>query len=100
VKKVVPFKKMWEDAQVVILENELENLNIVERYNGGFVVREENGMEFINREDFVDFWCKMLCNKEVSKDDAAKERKAMYIYDIVKNLPYVIENSDILKLVD
>lgn len=97
---MVPFKKMWEDALTLISENELEDISIVESYKGGFVVKEKNDTEFINKEDFVDFWCKMLYNREVAKDEAIQGRKSRYIYQIIRNLPYVDESCNVLKLVD
>ncbi|MCD3193809.1 hypothetical protein G8S49_04085 [Clostridium botulinum C] len=98
---MVPFKRVWEDAVTMVSKDEVKDVNIVETYNGGFVVAEENeDTEFINKDDFVYFWSKMICNNEVSKKEVENGRRLKYVYQIVKKLPYVSENSDSLKVID
>ena len=36
-KRVIPFKKVWEDSLTMISKDEVKELNIVETYKGGFV---------------------------------------------------------------
>ncbi|MCY6957670.1 MULTISPECIES: hypothetical protein [Clostridium] len=97
---MVPFKKMWEDAFGIISKDEVEDIYIVEKYSTGFVIEEEGITKFITKDDFVDFWCRMLCFKEFSKEDANKQDKFKYVYHVVKKLPYIKENSGVLQLVD
>ena len=97
---MIPFKRMWEDTSEMILKDEVKDVLITEKYKGGFVVEEEGTTEFINKEDFVDFWCKLLCFEEFSKEEAIKQGKLKYVYEIIKNLPYVNESSNVLRLVD
>lgn len=97
---MIPFKKMWEDALTMVLQDEVQNVYIIEKYKGGFVVEEEGNTEFINKEDFVDFWCRMLCFSEFSKEEAIKQGKLKYVYEVIKNLPYVKESANVLRLVE
>ncbi|KEI04626.1 hypothetical protein IRP63_09535 [Clostridium botulinum] len=97
---MVPFKRVWEDAIRMVSKDEIKDINIVETYKGGFVVEENKDTEFINKDDFVYFWSKMICNNEVLKEEVSSGRKLKYVYEIVKNLPYISENANGLKLVD
>ncbi|MCY6484645.1 hypothetical protein OW763_09865 [Clostridium aestuarii] len=97
---MIPFKKMWEDVSAIISDNTIGEIDIVEKYNTGFVISEDGVTKFVNKDDFVNFWCKMLCFKEFSKEDADKEDKLIYVYEVIKNLPYITESSNVLKLVD
>lgn len=97
---MIPFKKMWEDALSMISKDEITNIYITEKYRSGFVVEEEGITEFINKDDFIEFWCKMLCFKEFSKEDALQQGKLKYVYEVIKKLPYVNERSNVLRLMD
>lgn len=97
---VIPFQKMWEDALSIISKKEIKDVNIVETYKGGFIVEEGDITEFVNKDDFVDFWCKMLCFKEFSKNEAKNHHKLKYVYKVIEKLPYVNESCDTLKLLD
>lgn len=97
---MIPFKKMWEDAFIVISEDKFDDIDIVETYSTGFVVEEEGMAKFINKEDFADFWCRMLCFNEVSQEELNNEGNFKYIYNVVKRLPYIKEKSGVLRLVD
>lgn len=99
-KAVIPFQKMWEDALSMISKEEIKDMNIVETYKGGFIVEEGDVTEFINKDDFVDFWCKMLCYKEFPKDEAKDHHKLKYVYKVIEKLPYVNESTNKLKLVE
>nr|WP_272509040.1 hypothetical protein [Clostridium ganghwense] len=91
---------MWEDAVVMISKDEVKDIDIIEKYKTGFVIREEGTTKFVTKEDFVDFWCRMLCFNEFSKEEANKQDALKYVYKVIKNLPYISESADVLKLVD
>lgn len=99
-KTVIPFQKMWEDALSMISKEEIKDMNIVETYKGGFIVEEGDITEFVNKDDFVYFWCKMLCCKEFPREEAINDHKLKYVYKVIKKLPYVDESSNRLKLVE
>lgn len=98
---MVDFKTMWGDVCSILSKDEIKDIDIIEKYSTGFVVKENDNIEFITKDDFVDFWCKLLCTKEISKAQLLREDKAnlRYVYDVVKYLPYIKENGDILKLI-
>lgn len=97
---MIPFKKMWEDAFNMISKDEVKDIDIVEKYRTGFVIIEEGNTKFVTKDDFVDFWCRMLCYKEFSREEANKQDGLKYVYKVIKNLPYISENSGVLKLVE
>lgn len=99
---MIHFKTMWDDVCNILSHNEIENLEILENYKTGFIVKTEHGTEFITKDDFVDFWCHMLCfNKitEIDIDKNGRETKKC-ICDIVKNLPYINDSNGIITLVE
>ncbi|KEH97867.1 hypothetical protein Z968_08745 [Clostridium novyi A str. 4552] len=97
---MIPFKKVWEDSLAMISKDEVKELNIVETYKGGFVVKEDEDMEFINKDDFIYLWSKMICNNNISEDDALVNEKFRCVYQILKKLPYISESTTGLKIVD
>ncbi|MEW8956330.1 hypothetical protein [Clostridium sp.] len=98
----VAFKKMWEDVNMLINEENNIDLEIVDIFSSGFVVNSNNERVFLTKDHFVDFWCNMLYYNKVSKEEMikSKNRYMAYIYDIVKHLPYITEGKDELILVD
>lgn len=99
---MVAFKKMWDDVCVILEGNKVEDLQIVENYNNGFVVRENEETHFVNKDDFVDLWCNMLCFNKVEKNHFMQEGKSSfkYVYEIIKTLPYVTESEGSLNLTE
>ncbi|MGH4121693.1 MAG: hypothetical protein ACREV6_01950 [Clostridium sp.] len=98
---MVAFKKMWEDVRLILSNKEYSDVEILERFNCGFTVKERDNIIFITRDDFVDFWCKLLYYNELSLEQVLKEDKSKpkYIYTIIKQLPYISENSGVIKLI-
>ena len=98
---MVAFKKMWEDVGQILSNEEYSDVKILERFNCGFTVKEREDIIFITRDDFVDFWCKLLYYNELSLEQVLKDNKlkSKYIYTIVKQLPYVSENFGVIKLI-
>ena len=98
---MVAFKKMWEDVGALLSNNEYSDIKIVQRFNCGFTVKESDNTIFITRDDFVDFWCKLLYYNELSLEQVLKENKSKpkYIYTIIKQLPYISENCGVIKLI-
>lgn len=99
---MVAFNKMWDDVCVILANNEVKDLQIVENYNSGFVVKENENTYFVNKDDFVDFWCNMLFFNKVDKDSFAQGQKSAfkYVYKIIKNLPYITESEGTLNLTE
>lgn len=96
---MVAFKKMWEDVRLILLNDEYSDIEILEKFTCGFTVKERDDTIFITRDDFVDFWCKLLYYNELSleqvlKDDKSKQK---YIFTIIKQLPYISESSGVIK---
>ena len=98
---MVAFKRMWEDVGAILSNKEYSDVEILERFNCGFTVKEREAIIFITRDDFVDFWCKLLYYNELSLEQVLKDNKSKskYIYTIVKQLPYVSENFGVIKLI-
>lgn len=99
---MVAFKKMWDDVSVILSNDEVKNIQIIEKYKSGFVVKDENDTHFVTKDDFVDFWCNMLCFNKVEKDQILNNGKSglKYVYEIIKTLPYINEKEGILKLIE
>lgn len=97
---MVAFKTMWNDVCGSISNSKIEDIEILEEFKSGFVVKDKEDTHFITKDDFVDFWCSMLCFNEVEKDSILKEgkQKLRYVYEIVKTLPYINEKEGILRL--
>jgi hypothetical protein len=98
---MVAFEKMWGDVgELLRCAGALDNMHMLEGRSGVFAVDVDGDTEFITKEDFVDFWCRMLYYHQVSKEQIlADERgKLRYVYEIVKTLPYVKEVSGVLTL--
>jgi len=97
---MVAFKKMWKDVGVILSDEGYSDIEIVQRFNCGFTVKERDNIIFITRDDFVDFWCKLLYYNELSLEQVLKEDKSKpkYIYTIIKQLPYISESCGIIKL--
>ncbi|MBK5240113.1 hypothetical protein [Clostridium sp.] len=97
---MVAFKKMWEDVRSILSREDYSDIKILEKFNCGFTVKERDDVIFITRDDFVDFWCKLLYYNELSLEQVLKDEKSKpkYIYTIVKQLPYISENSGVIKL--
>ncbi|MBU3189451.1 hypothetical protein K9O30_10100 [Clostridium bowmanii] len=97
---MVAFKKMWEDVRLILSDEDYSGIEILERFNCGFTVKERDNVIFITRDDFVDFWCKLLYYSELSLEQVSKDDKLKpkYIYTIIKQLPYISENSGVIKL--
>lgn len=98
---MIAFKKMWEDVRVILSREEYSDIKILEKFNCGFTVKERDNVIFITRDDFVDFWCKLLYYNELSFEQVSKDEKTKpkYIYTIIKQLPYISENSGVIKLI-
>ncbi|NMM63157.1 hypothetical protein HBE96_10700 [Clostridium sp. P21] len=97
---MIAFKTMWNDVCGSVSNNKIKDVEILEEFKTGFVVKDEEDTHFITKDDFVDFWCNMLCFNEVEKDAILKEekQKLKYVYEIVKTLPYINEKEGILRV--
>lgn len=97
---MVAFKKMWEDVNELLKHEEELQINIIEKFNCGFTVEDKGDTTFVTKDDFIDFWCKMLYFNQMSKEQILKEErsKLKYVYEVVKKLPYINEKSDVLIL--
>lgn len=99
---MIHFKTMWEDVCNILTNNKIENLETVECFKTGFIVKTNGVTEFITKDDFVDFWCNMLCFNNVSETEINKTGNEIKkcIYTIVKNLPYVNANNGVISLLE
>ena len=97
---MVAFKKMWEDVRLILFNEDYSDIKILEKFKCGFTVKERDNVIFITRDDFVDFWCELLYYNELSLEKVLKDEKSKpkYIYSIVKQLPYILENYGVIKL--
>ncbi|WP_138206103.1 hypothetical protein [Haloimpatiens lingqiaonensis] len=99
---MVEFKKMWQDVSTMVAEHKIHstNLDIIETYDDGFIIQYGAQRFFVNKNNFIDFWCKMLYYKEVSREELIKEddEAQKCVYEIVQSLPYVNEESNTLRL--
>jgi len=98
---MIAFKQMWDDVRLILSNEEFSDIEIVEKFSCGFTVKDCDNIVFITRDEFVDFWCKLLYYNELTleqifKDDKLKHK---YIYTIIKQLPYVSESSGVVKLI-
>lgn len=99
---MIKFNKMWNDVCCILSKNNSLNnqINVIQNYENGFIIKDNDGNSFLNKEDFIDFWCKMLYFNQVSKQEIKNnDKKQTYIYKIIKKLPYVNEDSETLKLI-
>lgn len=98
---MVSFKRMWNDVKQILNDGEDIGIEIMEKYSSGFTVKEEESTTFVTRDDFVDFWCKMLYHNEIAEEELEKETcKQKYIYEIIRKLPYINESSGVLRIVE
>ncbi|PRR78172.1 hypothetical protein CLLI_19360 [Clostridium liquoris] len=99
---MIAFKKMWDDVVDIIAKDEIKDIQIVEKYNNGFVVKDNAGDYFIGKQDFVDFWCNILYFNEIPMESVSgeEESKFKYVYAVVKKLPYINENCGTIKLME
>ena len=98
---MIAFKQMWEDVQLILLDEEYSDIEIMERFKCGFTVKVQNNIMFITKDDFSDIWCKLLYYNELTLEQIIKEDKVKpkYIYNIIKQLPYVSEQLGVIKLI-
>lgn len=99
---MIAFKQMWDDVIDIISKDKVEDLQIIEKYNNGFIVHDNAINYFVDKQDFVDFWCNILYFNEVTMESLYKkeESKFKYVYAVVKNLPYINENCGRIKLME
>ncbi len=98
---MVKFKKMWDDVLLLLSNEEYIGIDIEERLDCGFTIRDSDNKIFIAKDDFCNFWCKLLYYEEISIEQLLGDDKLKlkYIYTIIKQLPYISESSGIVKLV-
>jgi hypothetical protein len=99
---MIAFKRMWEDVSEILSQDKVTELDITEKFKSGFIVKENEGSTFITRDDFINFWCTMLYYNEIDYEmlNRAGDSKSMYIYEVVKLLPYVTQEKTMLKLIN
>jgi hypothetical protein len=93
---MVAFKKMWSDVNHLI--DQYEASKKINKKNEVFLIGEGENLVFLTKEDFVDFWTSMLLYNRVEKNSINGKNKLLYVYELVKELPYVVENSNVLRL--
>ncbi|MCB2296043.1 hypothetical protein LGK95_21575 [Clostridium algoriphilum] len=98
---MITFKKMWDDVLLLLSNEEYVDINILERSNYGFAVEDSDNITFITKDDFSNFWCKLLYYKKLSLEQSLGNEKLIpqYIYNIIKQLPYISESSSVMQLI-
>lgn len=99
---MVAFQKMWDDVNIILARNEIKDINIVESFGTGFVVKDNDNTHFVTKDDFVDLWCNMICYNQIEKEKLLNSKKSglKYVYEIIKTLPYIKENEGTLKIAE
>ncbi|KGK87543.1 hypothetical protein [Clostridium sp. HMP27] len=99
---MISFKTMWEDVSGLITREEIDDIEIIEKYKDGFVVRHSEGNCFVNKNDFIDVWCNILYFKEMPKNQIfnGPRESFKYVYAVMKNLPYIKDNAEVIRLVE
>lgn len=98
---MIGFKRMWQDVGKLLSSNTpIRNGQAFEESEVILILDEDGEYKFVTKEDFVDFWCRMLYYNKVSKEQVMSEEKSnlKYVYEVIKGLPYIKEVSDILIL--
>ncbi|MCB2295722.1 hypothetical protein LGK95_19795 [Clostridium algoriphilum] len=98
---MITFKKMWDDVLLLLSNEEYVDINILEKSNYGFAVEDSDNITFITKDDFSNFWCKLLYYKKLSLEQSLGNEKLIpkYIYNIIKQLPYISESSSVMQLI-
>ena len=52
---MITFKKMWDDVLLLLSNDEYIDMDISEKFNSGFVVKDSENTIFITKEDFSSF---------------------------------------------
>lgn len=97
---MVSFKKMWEDVNSLVISGEFNDLENIRGYEEGFIVNNEGETMFLDSQDFIDFWSKMLLYSEIDKSSILDNQNNNFnlIYMLVRQLPYIEENQGKLTL--
>lgn len=88
------FKKMWTDLNNMV-NSGAYSLNIDSELKNVFIIKEEGETTLLTKEDFVDFWSKMLLFNHVDIDpkELKDNKKLYYVCDLLKKLPYIKEEN-------
>jgi hypothetical protein len=97
---MVSFKKMWEDVNSLVIAGKFNDLENIKSYEEGFIVNNEGETMFLDSQDFIDFWCKMLLYREIDMSSKLNNQNDNFnlIYMLVRQLPYIEENQGKLTL--
>ncbi|MGH4052571.1 MAG: hypothetical protein ACREVX_14785 [Clostridium sp.] len=109
---MVTFKKMWNDVLLLLSNDEYVDIDILEKFNFGFTVKDNDNIIFNTKNDFSIFWCNLLYYNELSLNQVLGNNKLSlnkilgddklkpkYIYTIIKHLPYISDSSGVIKLI-
>lgn len=101
--KVISFKRMWDDVGG-LLKNSISigSIEVQDEFDVLYALDDDGEYRFITKEDFIDFWCRMLYYSKVSKEQIIREDKInlKYVYEIIKRLPYIKEEAGSLVLLE
>ena len=97
---MIKFKKMWDDVLLLLSNEECVGIDIEEKLDYGFTVKDRDNKIFITKDDFCNFWCNLLYYEEISIEQLLGDDKLKlkYVYTIIKQLPYISESSGVVKL--
>ncbi|SHI86479.1 hypothetical protein SAMN02745163_00886 [Clostridium cavendishii DSM 21758] len=91
---MVAFNKMWKDINEIMDHSEAHGN--FDKKQGVFLIKEGEDIVFLTKDDFIDFWSNMLLRDKVDKKSLNNKNKLLYVYDLVKKLPYVNEKDQVL----
>lgn len=100
---MVAFKRMWNDVSIILKGNlSINNMEVQNESQVIYTLDEKGEYRFITKEDFIDFWCRMLYYNKVSKEQILGDNKnnLKYVYEVIKRLPYIKEESGSLVLLE
>ena len=88
------FKKMWTDLNDMV-DNGAYNFNIDSELKNVFIIKDQGETTLLTKDDFVDFWAKILLFHQVNIDpkDLKNDKKLYYVCSLLKGLPYIKEEK-------
>lgn len=97
---MIAFSKMWNDVFELVNQGKIKDINIVKVYKSGFIISDNENIEFITKHDFLDIWCELLYYNELKKSHILRDEgsRAKYVYKFISKLPYVMEENEKIKL--
>ena len=83
---MISFKNLWEEVNKFLSEDKFSEFNITQKLRRGFIVKQDDYVTFVTRDDFVDFWCNMLYSNgnDLKEGEKFENPKQVFIYKVMK----------------